>query len=84
MEVTKYVIKAGQGKYYKSASNPCSFTADPLLAKTYKTKADAEKAQKAIKEYWMKNSRIYCLLTGADAPTAVIKKITITIVEEDA
>lgn len=84
MEATKYVIKATDTDYYRSGTRCDEFTKDPLKARSYKTPEEANKVKDKFEAQWRKNGKIYCFLTGKSEPFAKVKKITVTIVEEDA
>lgn len=82
MTDVRYIIEAGEGKYYPSGTTFHTFTKNILKAKAFKTEKEAQECAETIKRYWKKNSRLYCGLTGNPEPCARVRKMTLTITIE--
>lgn len=81
MEMTdvRYIIEAGEGKFYPSGTTFHTFTKNILKAKAFKTEKEAQECAETIKRYWKKNSRLYCGLTGNLEPCARVHNSSLKI-----
>lgn len=82
MMETIYVIEAQHGQYYKNADQPHEFTNNVMSARKFKKVDTAQFYADKFVEFWKRNERIYCGLTGKPAPYAIVRKVTINITIE--